>query len=1307
MTGQATLGASISGSNESLAVGLGGGLTSGLILSGGEIATLNMTVNSSLLAAGVTFSSDGLIITDDVASSGNVFTVTGASDFTVPSISDVNVVFGGQGSQGGVITNGVLSSLNMTVTSTMSVGGVTFNTSGLVITENASARTFAMTGASSFSAGSLANVQVQLGSPASNGNAASTGLLIANGSLSNLDMTVNSTIAEAGVTLTADGLHMVYGATPGPGTYSLSGETAAAFPGLGSFSTTLGTAAHPSGLVIQGANLVSLGTTITSSLSIGGVTFNANHLAFDYTAASNLYQMTGTTGVVVAGIGGLQVTFGTSSQPNGLVIQNGSLVSLGAKVNGGFTVDGVGFTATGLAFDYTASPQSFQITGSAGVTVAGIAKLSVTFGTTEDPAGIKVVNGTLTNLDVAISGGFGVDGVTFASPADDPLQFDYIAVAQSYEVTGTAGVSIVGIGNISVTFGTRAHPLGILVQNGTLENLDVEVNSNLSVDGLTFIAKQLEFDYTASTQTYQLTGTAGVSIAGLGSLSVTFGTPSHPLGILVQNGTLENLDIEVNSNLTVDGVTFTTHNLEFDYTAYTQTFQLTGTAGVSIIGLGSLSVTFGTPAHPLGILVQNGTLENLDVSVTSDLFVDGLTFYTKDLDFDYTAYTQTFQLTGTAGVIIGGISNGSGGSSPGADSFSVTFGGPIDREGILVQNGTLESLDATINASFWVNGVEIYANNLEFAYLADDPATGAAAFEMAGTVGAALPGGIGYVQVTFGSHGDPGLVISHGDLVSFDMTIAASFGVGGLRFAKSNIQFTYTEASGRFTMTGDTSFVISIGVAAVDFDVAFGGNGTQGLVIQNGHLISFNMAVTSQLSIGGISFSQSQFVFTYHAAANGVPSEFIMTGDTTFVIPHVASFAADLGGPGTQGLVIENGGLESLTFSVNANADFLGLVASLDVTASFSANTETFAFGGKAGLSIDTGFLPSWVKLTLGLGSRWNLGSVGFNLSFDAYDISGGSVQFSVSILGVSVGAKFGFNGSVSIPMPNILNSLGNAISNGYKKVTKWLGFGYLENATVFYDPSGIVYRSGDPETTTDAGGGFKLDVPAGATGGFIVAYGGTDISTGQPNRLILVAPYDAAQVNPLTTLLADVMQSDSNLTEAQGIALIDQALALPLSFDFTQEDYIAGAQAGSDLAAAAFGADVKITSSVNMAAGLLGGLPGAPTASSIGLDYFAGLASAIVERRWQCRQPLRRLGRPVAAPGYGRGGRIGTRRRPGVRRGPDHRRGQSGDRRDACQRDLGLPGSGGPVPDPGRSDHRTAIDPGRRRLHGHRRSRR
>ena len=96
----------------------------------------------------------------------------------------------------------------------------------------------------------------------------------------------------------------------------------------------------------------------------------------------------------------------------------------------------------------------------------------------------------------------------------------------------------------------------------------------------------------------------------------------------------------------------------------------------------------------------------------------GVEIYTKDLGFDYTPSTSTYEITGTAGINIGGItSQNNGVNAPGTNSLSITFGGPIDPEGILIQGGQLVSLDAEINASFWIDDlVQIKATNLEFAY---------------------------------------------------------------------------------------------------------------------------------------------------------------------------------------------------------------------------------------------------------------------------------------------------------------------------------------------------------------------------------------------------------------------------------------------------------------------------------------------------------------------------------------------------------------------------------------------------------------
>ena len=122
-----------------------------------------------------------------------------------------------------------------------------------------------------------------------------------------------------------------------------------------------------------------------------------------------------------------------------------------------------------------------------------------------------------------------------------------------------------------------------------------------------------------------------MAVTNLGTLNVTFGHDTTP-GLVVTNGSLTSLDTTVNSNFTVGGVTFTTQDLDFSYTASNSQFGLSGTATVAVTNLGTLNVTFGHDSTP-GLVVTNGSLTSLDTTVNSDFAVAGVTFTTQDLDF--------------------------------------------------------------------------------------------------------------------------------------------------------------------------------------------------------------------------------------------------------------------------------------------------------------------------------------------------------------------------------------------------------------------------------------------------------------------------------------------------------------------------------------------------------------------------------------------------------------------------------------------------------------------------------------------------
>jgi VCBS repeat-containing protein len=168
------------------------------------------------------------------------------------------------------------------------------------------------------------------------------------------------------------------------------------------------------------------------------------------------------------------------------------------------------------------------------------------------------------------------------------------------------------------------------------------------------------------------------------------------------------------------------------------------------------------------------------------------------------------------------------------------------------------------------------------------------------------------------------------------------------------------------------------------------------------------------------------------------------------------------------------------------------------------------------------------------------------------------------------------------------------------------VGDGYLSGATVFSDANGNGQLDpGEASTTTDADGKFTL---TGGTGP-LIAFGGTDISTGLGFSGRLSAPAGSAAVTPLTTLVTVFQQ--------QGIIDVDQAqqaalrgLGLDANLDLTTFDPIAATQGGDAAGAAAYVAGAKVIDTIIAIATALAGLGGDAAAAQH--DAFAALAGAI-----------------------------------------------------------------------------------------------
>ena len=128
---------------------------------------------------------------------------------------------------------------------------------------------------------------------------------------------------------------------------------------------------------------------------------------------------------------------------------------------------------------------------------------------------------------------------------------------------------------------------------------------------------------------------------------------------------------------------------------------------------------------------------------------------------------------------------------------------------------------------------------------------------------------------------------------------------------------------------------------------------------------------------------------------------------------------------------------------------------------------------------------------------------------------------------------------------------------------------GYVEGAAVFLDRDGDgLPDPGDEPVFTDAEGRYTLEAAAG-TDGTIIAVGGVDTLTNVPlDGTIFKAPAGATVITPLTTLVAEIAESEGiSVDEANSRVLESFGLTLPGGTDLADFDPLADIDgAGADV---------------------------------------------------------------------------------------------------------------------------------------------
>ena len=248
-----------------------------------------------------------------------------------------------------------------------------------------------------------------------------------------------------------------------------------------------------------------------------------------------------------------------------------------------------------------------------------------------------------------------------------------------------SSLGIPALGNLTVPLG----PNSVTVDtSGNLVSADVHINSgSFNVAGVKFGVHDLEVQYTAATQEFDIRGTASASIGDTNGITATFGSPDTFGIVLVNNGqTLQSLSgsLSLTKPLIFNPATLTLSSASVDYFPKTGDLELGGSASLTTARNGpTLSVALGdASSETKGIVIHNGRLTALNATVNGSFATAGLSVAANNMTLSYSNQGgQTFDISGRADLTVAG------------NQFHIT----VPTNGIVIQNGVLQSLTASVD----------------------------------------------------------------------------------------------------------------------------------------------------------------------------------------------------------------------------------------------------------------------------------------------------------------------------------------------------------------------------------------------------------------------------------------------------------------------------------------------------------------------------------------------------------------------------------------------------------------------------------
>jgi hypothetical protein len=464
------------------------------------------------------------------------------------------------------------------------------------------------------------------------------------------------------------------------------------------------------------------------------------------------------TSLSIAALGGMTVPLGPAKVT---LDGSGGIASVDAHLNGGsFTKGGVTFTAQNLHVVYTAANKEFDISGTAGATVAGKA-VTATFGSDSQP-GIVVQGNSLTSLTGTLNlPSVSVGGATLSTSG---VTVSYNAANNEIDLSGSADLKLKSGQDFALTLGDASTGApGVAIVGGQVASVNGAVSGSFNLGNLSVHSDGLRVAYTApsagGSQLIDISGAADFALKG-NTVSISLGDSSNP-GIVIQDGQLQSLTASVTADIHLFGMTLAAKDLTVSYSG--DQVSVYGDTSFSA-GDGKMfkgvAASLGDARHP-GLVIAKGNLDSLDVTLNGGFQLAGFGLTAKNLEVSYSRGAHQVQIQGAVDVQLTRKIHGSANLYNGGITIDT-------NTGAVQVNGVEFKIDAQMGA-FAVHDLDIkYANTNGVISVA---ASGDVTFPVGFTVGGSFAFAGGRLQeiglkydagnTTGIAVGDTGLFVTH------------------------------------------------------------------------------------------------------------------------------------------------------------------------------------------------------------------------------------------------------------------------------------------------------------------------------------------------------------------------------------------------------------------------------------------------------------------------------------------------------------------------------------------------------------------